>query len=51
MLEAFPALSPRLDGDDTVLSGSIRDHAELYGVIHQLESLGLELLEVRRTVR
>jgi hypothetical protein len=33
---------------DTVLSGTIADQAALYGVLAQLEALGLELIEVRR---
>ena len=31
----------------TVLSGRVRDQAELQGVLRRLHSLGLELLEVR----
>jgi monoterpene epsilon-lactone hydrolase len=48
MLEAFPTLSAREDRDDTLLRGRLPDPSALYGVIHQLEILGLELLEVRR---
>jgi hypothetical protein len=32
-----------------VLGGEIADQAALYGVLDRIESLGLELLEVRRT--
>ena len=32
----------------TVLSGRVRDQAELQSVLRRLHSLGLELLEVRR---
>jgi hypothetical protein len=32
----------------TVLHGSIEDLAALYGVLRRMESLGLELIEVRR---
>ena len=32
----------------TVLSGRVRDQAELQGVLRRLHSLGLELLEVRQ---
>jgi pimeloyl-ACP methyl ester carboxylesterase len=35
-------------GKDTVLSWVFADQAALYGVIAQLEALGLELIEVRR---
>jgi len=47
ILEAFPTLSASRRGSDTLLAGSLLDQSALYGVIHQLESLGLELLEVR----
>jgi hypothetical protein len=47
MLEAFPTLSAHRRGKNTVLSGPLPDHSALYGVLHQLEALGLELLEVR----
>ena len=30
-----------------MLSGSLPDQSALYGVIHELEALGLELLEIR----
>lgn len=45
---AFPALGARAGGGYTVLSGVFADQAALYGVLYQLESLGLELVEVRR---
>jgi hypothetical protein len=35
-------------GGDTLLTGSLADQAALYGVLAQIEALGLELLEVRR---
>jgi epsilon-lactone hydrolase len=47
LLQAFPALSARQAGTDTLLSGQLPDQSALYGVIHRLEALGLELLEVR----
>jgi hypothetical protein len=47
MLGAFPMLTARRRGSDTCLAGSLADGAALYGVIHQLEALGLELLELR----
>lgn len=47
LLEAFPELDARRAGPDTVLSGSLADPSALYGVIHQIEALALELLEVR----
>jgi hypothetical protein len=33
---------------DTILAGVLADRAALYGVIAQIEALGLELIEVRR---
>ena len=47
ILGAFPTLSARLVGRDTLLWGQLPDQAALYGVLHQLEALGLELVEVR----
>lgn len=45
---AFPALRAQTEGDDTVLTGALADQAALYGVLAEIEALGLELLEVRR---
>jgi hypothetical protein len=45
---AFPALDAQAQGQDTVLTGPLADQAALYGVLAQLEALGLELVEVRR---
>jgi hypothetical protein len=48
LLEAFPDLSAHRLGQDTILRGRLPDRSALYGVIHQLDALGLEMLEVRR---
>ena len=48
MRSAFPALRARPRGADTVLTGALPDQAALYGVLAEIEALGLELLEVRR---
>jgi hypothetical protein len=48
MRAAFPELRARVDGTETVLSGLLPDRAAVYGVLAAIESLGLELLEVRR---
>jgi hypothetical protein len=48
LLEAFPTLTAHKQRADTVLSGSLPDQAALYGVLDQIEALGLELLEIRR---
>lgn len=45
---AFPALQARTRGDGTTLTGVLADQAALYGVLAEIEALGLELIEVRR---
>lgn len=47
IMQAFPTLALSRSGQDTVLTGSLADQCALYGVIHELEALGLELLEIR----
>ena len=47
LLGAFEGLNAAPAGADTVISGPIFDQAALYGVLERVESLGLELLEVR----
>jgi len=37
-----------VDGSDTVLTGSLRDQSAVFGVLAQIEALGLELLELRQ---
>ncbi len=49
LLVAFPDLRAQADGTETVLTGPLVDQAALYGVLAQLEALGLELLELHRT--
>ena len=51
MRAAFPDLGAEISGTDTRLTGALPDQSALYGVIAQIESLGLELLEVRRIDR
>jgi hypothetical protein len=34
---------------ETVIHGPVEDQAALYGLLRRIESLGLELLEVRRS--
>jgi hypothetical protein len=50
VLSAFPALVPRHDGADTVLTGLL-DRSALYGVLAEVEALGLDLIEVRQLTR
>ena len=47
LLSAFPAMAARPDGAHTVLTGSL-DQSALYGVLGEIEALGLDLLEVRQ---
>lgn len=49
LLGAFPDLRAQAQGSETVLTGPLADQAALYGLLAQIEALGLELLEVRRT--
>jgi hypothetical protein len=49
LLGAFAGMDTAPSGADTVISGPIVDQASLHGVLELVESLGLELLEVRRT--
>jgi len=51
LMAAFPALSAQAHGEDTVLTGMLPDEAALYGVLAEIEALGLELLELRRFPR
>jgi len=37
-----------LQGSDTVLTGLLEDRSALFGVVGQIEALGLELLELRQ---
>jgi hypothetical protein len=48
LLTAFPGLEAVSDHGDTLLVGRLPDQAALHGVLGHIESLGLELLEVRR---
>ena len=47
-LRAFPALRAETQDQDTLLRGAIADRAALYGVLAQVEALGLDLLELHR---
>jgi hypothetical protein len=48
-LSAFPTMSSGLSGSDTVLTGVLVDRAAVFGVVAQIEALGLELLELRQS--
>jgi len=46
-LSAFPGMTPQRKGPHTVLTGWL-DQSALYGVLAEMEALGLVLLEVRQ---
>ena len=47
VLSAFPAMVPQWHGADTVLTGLL-DRSALYGVLAEIEALGLDLLEIQK---
>ena len=47
-LSAFPTMVSQCKDGETVLTGSVEDRSALFGVIAQIEALGLELLELRQ---
>ena len=47
MLSAFPAMVPQQHGADTVLTGLL-DRSALYGVLAEVEALGLDLVEIHQ---
>ena len=47
VLSAFPALAPQRRGGHTVLTGLL-DRSALYGVLAEVEALGLDLVEIRQ---
>ncbi len=50
VLSAFPAMARHQHGTDTVLTGLL-DRSALFGVLAEVEALGLDLLEVRQLRR
>lgn len=47
-LSAFPTMVSELRDGETVLTGLLEDQSAVFGVVAQIEGLGLELLELRR---
>jgi hypothetical protein len=47
-LSAFPSLVSQVKGGETVLTGLLEDRSALFGVVTQIEALGLELVELRQ---
>jgi hypothetical protein len=48
VLDTFDEMESEVEPVETILHGPVRDQAELHGLLHRLQSLGLELIEVRR---
>jgi hypothetical protein len=49
-LTAFPEMVSQQQGNDCILTGLVEDHSALFGIVAQIESLGLELMEIRQLV-
>jgi hypothetical protein len=49
-LAAFPEMVSQERGADCVLTGVLPDHSALFGIVTQIEALGLELVEIRLLV-
>jgi hypothetical protein len=47
-LSVFPSMVCEHKGGDTVLTGLLEDRSAVFGVVGQIEALGLELVELRR---
>lgn len=47
-LAAFPTMTHRVDGHDTVLVGWLEDRSAVFGVLGQIQALGLELNAFRK---
>jgi hypothetical protein len=47
-LFAFPTMVSELEDSETVLTGLLEDRSAVFGVVAQIEALGLELLELRQ---
>ena len=49
-LAAFPEMAAQHRGNDCLLTGVLPDRSALFGLVAQIEALGLELVEIRRLV-
>jgi hypothetical protein len=47
-LSAFPSMVFEMKGSESVLTGLLEDRSALFGVLAQIEALGLDLLELRQ---
>jgi hypothetical protein len=50
-LSAFPSMACELKGGETVLTGPLEDRSALFGVLAQIEALGLDLVELQQVRR
>ena len=48
LLAAFEGLTATVQPVETVLYGPVQDQAALYGLLDRIQSLGLELVEIRQ---
>ena len=48
LLSSFAGFDAEIQPVETILSGEVADQAALHGVLEQIESLGLELVEVKQ---
>jgi hypothetical protein len=48
LLAAFKGLTATVEPVETVLYGPVQDQSSLHGLLDQIQSLGLELVEIRR---
>ena len=48
MLSSFEGFEAEIQPVETILSGEVADQSALHGVLEQIESLGLELVEVKQ---
>jgi hypothetical protein len=49
-LAAFPEMEAQHRGHDCILTGVLCDQSALFGVVAQIEALGLELVEIRQLI-
>jgi hypothetical protein len=48
LLAAFEGLTATVEPVETILYGPVQDQASLHGLLDRIQSLGLELVEIRR---
>jgi len=47
-LSAFPSMESEVRDSETVLTGLLEDRSAVFGVVAQIEALGLELLALQQ---